>query len=124
VARFLAAVIDCADPHRLATFWQSMLGGEVDSRTASEEWIALIDLPAMGILAFQKVPEAKATKNRVHIDLEVADIATAVSEAVAAGAQVAGGVVVEPTNRFQVMLDPEGNEFCFIDRAVGNVGVG
>lgn len=80
-----------------------MLGGEVDPRTASEEWIALIDVPAMGILGFQKVPEAKATKNRVHIDLEVADIATAVSAAVTAGAQVTGGVVVEPTNRFQLM---------------------
>lgn len=38
-----------------------MLGGEVDPRTASEEWIALIDVPAMGILGFQKVPEPKAT---------------------------------------------------------------
>ena len=37
-------------------------------------------------------------------------------DATASGAEVVGPVVEEPTNFFQVMRDPEGNEFCFILR--------
>ena len=74
----------------------------------------LEDVPSLGYLGFQKVPEAKQTKNRVHIDLVVPELAECVRRAVGFGGKVSGSVVEEPTNWFQVMQDPEGNEFCFV----------
>jgi len=114
IARFIAIVIDCHDPAGLARFWQEMLGGGVEPRTQSPDWVALNDVPGVGILAFQRVPESKTLKNRLHIDVDVTDIASSVEAAVALGAMPVGDVVEESTNRFQVMHDPEGNEFCFI----------
>jgi predicted enzyme related to lactoylglutathione lyase len=65
-------------------------------------------------LAFQKVPEPKIAKNRVHLDLWSTDIDADVARAVAAGAVPVGPLIVEAQGPFQVMADPEGNEFCFV----------
>jgi len=116
IGKFLAAVMDCSDPRMLSKFWQQILGGDVDSRTETEEWVALSGVPGLGYLGFQKVPEPKAVKNRVHIDVDVESIDESVSVAVGLGAQKIAEIVEEQTNFFQVMLDPEGNEFCFILR--------
>jgi len=123
-------VFDCADIEALARFWQGIVGGTIDSRTASPTWLSLDSVDGFVKLSFQKVPEGKAVKNRVHLDLDVDDLDTAVKTAVGLGARVVGDVVEEPTNWFQVMLDIEGNEFCFIlrknrapeDRVIDNVG--
>ncbi|MGA0710733.1 MAG: VOC family protein [Ilumatobacteraceae bacterium] len=48
--------------------------------------------------------------------MDVDDIVAVTSQAVAAGARTFGEVVDEGTGLLQVMLDPEGNEFCFIQR--------
>ena len=116
MGKFLAVVIDCKDPNSLSDFWQSLLGGEKDPRTESTEWVALSEVPGLGYLGFQKVPELKTVKNRVHLDIDVEAIDDAVTRAVSLGASVVGKVVEEVTNFFQVMTDPEGNEFCFILR--------
>ncbi|MEU0334103.1 VOC family protein [Streptomyces sp. NPDC006193] len=64
-------------------------------------------------LLFQRVPEPKTGKNRIHLDLhpgperradEVARLGTL-------GARVLREVD-EPAGRWVVMADPEGNEFC------------
>ena len=130
VARPLGVVFDCHDPEALSTFWQSLLGGEVDQRTKTATWIGLGPIEGYGWLGFQKVPEGKSAKNRVHLDLDVEDLSVAVSRARELGATPVGNVVEEPTNWFQVMLDIEGNEFCFIvrknrqpaDRVIDDVG--
>ncbi|MGA1031920.1 MAG: VOC family protein [Ilumatobacteraceae bacterium] len=116
IARFLSVVIDATNPKELSEFWRALLGGEVDPRTATEEWISLRDVPQLGYLSFQKVPEERMVKNRVHLDMDVDDIAVATSQAVAAGARTFGGVVDEGTGLLQVMLAREGNEFCLIQR--------
>ncbi len=104
-------VIDCHDPAALAEFWQRVLGGYVVRQ--SHEWVALE--PATGItVSFQLVPESKTVKNRVHLDVDVADLDTAVFAAEAIGATRLGEVVYDELGGFQVMADPEGNEFCFI----------
>ena len=115
-ARFLSVVIDATNPKELSEFWRALLGGEVDPRTATEEWISLRDVPQLGYLSFQKVPDERMVKNRVHLDLDVDDIVAVTSQAVAAGARTFGKVIDEGTGLLQVMLDPEGNEFCFIQR--------
>ena len=126
----LGVVFDCADTEALARFWQGIVGGTIDSRTASPTWLSLGSVDGFVKLSFQKVPEGKNVKNRVHLDLDVEEIETAVKTAVGLGARVVGDVIEEPTNWFQVMLDIEGNEFCFIlrknrapeDRVIDNVG--
>ena len=112
IGRLGEVVIDCHDPARLASFWQSLLGGYVVRQ--SHDWVALE--PPTGItVSFQLVPEPKEVKNRVHLDIDVRDLEEAVTAAVALGAVRQGAVVYDEIGGFQVMLDPEGNEFCFIN---------
>lgn len=65
-------------------------------------------------MGFQRVPEPKSTKNRVHLDVDVDDLAVSTELAVALGAIKIGRIVSEPPGGFQVMLDLEGNEFCLV----------
>jgi hypothetical protein len=130
---------DCADPAVLAEFWKTALG-YVDAPPPQgfetwEAWFvacavpederddgaALVD-PAgvLPRLSFLKVPEPKAAKNRLHLDLQVAGgralpddvrwprITATVERLVAAG----GSVVRTDGHDHVVMADPEGNEFC------------
>ena len=62
-------------------------------------------------LLFLQVPEGKATKNRLHLDLAVPDVAYTVDQALTMGATRAGGELAGPFE-WVVLLDPEGNEFC------------
>lgn len=107
-------VIDCANPRGLAEFWRSMLGGEINPGSEIQNWVALVGACGIDKIAFQRVPEQKTVKNRVHLDVEVTDLVAATVRTVALGATVQGGVVEEPPGAFQVFLDPEGNEFCLV----------
>jgi predicted enzyme related to lactoylglutathione lyase len=112
VGRICEIVVDCLDPEALANFWGAVLGGEPDVRRP--DWVTVRD-PATGYLvAFQGVPEAKKVKNRLHLDVEVPDLTTATARCVALGATVVGPVVYDEQGAFQVMLDPEGHEFCLV----------
>ena len=112
IGRLGEVVIDCHDPLQLAEFWQRVLGGYVVRQ--SHEWVALEPLTGITV-SFQLVPELKSVKNRVHLDVDVGDMEEAVAAAVNAGACRLGEVVYDELGGFQVMSDPEGNEFCFID---------
>lgn len=111
LGRIGEVVVDCDDPMALAEFWQRVLGGYVVRQ--SHEWVAL-EPPTGVTIGFQKVPEAKTVKNRVHLDVDVADLQVATEAAEALGARRVGEVVYDELGGFQVMLDPEGNEFCLI----------
>ncbi|TXS28580.1 VOC family protein [Streptomyces sp. ms191] len=104
-------VFDCADPAALVRFWAGLLGGAPVDR--SPDW-SYVDPPEFVRLAFQRVPEGKTAKNRVHLDLEVAAVDAAADEATGLGAVRNGGIVADEQGSFQVMRDPEGNEFCFV----------
>ncbi|MFJ6698862.1 VOC family protein [Streptomyces sp. NPDC091272] len=110
-ARIDEIVFDCADPAALVRFWASLVGGEPVDR--SPDW-SYIDVPDFTRLAFQRVPEGKAAKNRLHIDLVAEDIPAFSAEAVTLGARLSGGIVTQEPGSFQVLLDPEDNEFCFV----------
>jgi predicted enzyme related to lactoylglutathione lyase len=107
-------VFDCADPEPLAEFWQVLTGVEIDSRET--DWCSLRAPRTGGIaLGFQRVPEEKQAKNRVHLDFDVDDLPSATERAESLGAIRLGDVVTEDDGEsFQVMADPEGNEFCLI----------
>lgn len=108
-----ALTFDCADPRRLAAFWTEVLGyliADVD-----EDGAEIVD-PAGGgwRLLFLVVPEGKAVKNRVHLDLRPpVSMAAEVERVVALGATVYR-YVEEHGSFWTVMRDPEGNEFCVL----------
>ncbi|MFZ4720834.1 MAG: VOC family protein [Ilumatobacteraceae bacterium] len=112
IGRLGEVVVDCHDPMALAEFWQRVLGGYLVRQ--SHEWVAL-EPPTGVTIGFQLVPEPKTVKNRVHLDVDVPDLAAAADAAVAIGATRVGDVVYDELGGFQVMQDPEGNEFCFIN---------
>ena len=106
-------VVDCLDPEPLAAFWSDLLGVGVDHR--SDEWVSLHAAgPGHPRVAFQRVPETKAGKNRVHLDVWVPDVEAATVEAEALGARRLGRFVHESPEPFQVLADPAGNEFCLV----------
>ncbi|MEU7551027.1 VOC family protein [Streptomyces sp. NPDC044571] len=109
--RLQQIVVDCREPRALVRFWARLLGGEPVDRARG--W-SYVDLPGMARLAFQPVPEDRAGKNRLHLDLAVDDLAAATEEAVALGAARVGAAVTDDQGSFQAMRDPEGNEFCLV----------
>jgi predicted enzyme related to lactoylglutathione lyase len=109
-------VIDSADPHRVADFWAAVFG--VTATHRDENWSSVSDPRPGGIeIGFQRVPEAKTLKNRVHLDLWSDDIDTDANHLVTLGARRQGGLQGDEIGDFQVMLDPEGNEFCLVKPA-------
>ncbi|MGZ6907346.1 MAG: VOC family protein [Acidimicrobiia bacterium] len=113
VGQLRTVVVDCLDPEPLAAFWSAVLG--VDIAFRGEEWISLQAAgPGHPRVAFQKVPEAKVGKNRLHLDVWVADVEVATGEAVALGATPLGALVADSPEPFQVLADPAGNEFCLV----------
>jgi hypothetical protein len=123
VARFRDVVFDCRHPASLARFWAAALEGYA---VAPYDEAELARLRATGIddpeddptvlvepssgdgprLWFQRVPEAKQVKNRVHLDLASADVRTEVLRLAGLGARVLAG-----QRAWVTMEDPEGNEF-------------
>ncbi len=95
-----------ADPHRVAAWWQGLLGGVVvddDSGFASLE-----DVPGLPFdgLTFAAVPEPKTVKNRVHLDVT----APALEPLLDHGATVVRARDDEIS--WTVLADPDGNELC------------
>ncbi|WP_338678134.1 VOC family protein [Streptomyces sp. SCSIO 30461] len=115
-ARVNEVVFDCAEPAALVRFWAGLLGGDPVER--DPDW-AYVEPPGFARVAFQRVPEGKQVKNRLHLDLEAGDITAASAAAVRLGASLVGGVVSDEQGAFQVMRDPEGNEFCFCACEIG-----
>ncbi|MEV7010722.1 VOC family protein [Streptosporangium sp. NPDC051022] len=111
IARQSQIVVDCASPARLAVFWGRLLGGTSAHRDPG--W-SYVDPPGGLRLAFQRVPEPKAGKNRLHLDLAVDDVPAAAEAAAALGGECVGGLMRDEVGAFQVMRDPEGNEFCLV----------
>jgi predicted enzyme related to lactoylglutathione lyase len=115
IGRFYWLVIDTVDPSGIAPFWSALLGVRERGWFGDDYLMLEGDDHTPGI-AFQRVPEAKAVKNRLHVDVDVADM----DEAVARVLQLGGSVASEPREldgyRWRVMADPEGNEFCVVPR--------
>ena len=145
--------IDCADPSRLVRFWCEALGYVPEPPPAGfaswYDYLLSIGVPADELQAelaandgdlcdsvidpdgrgpriwFQKVPEAKQLKNRVHLDLEIGGghrvpiderrrrIRAEADRLVQAGARQLSELSQEGLDHYAITLqDPEGNEFC------------
>ncbi|MDQ6719972.1 MAG: VOC family protein [Candidatus Dormibacteraeota bacterium] len=113
----LRIAIDCHDPERLALFWGAVLGVEIDERLGNPpQYVDLAPRPPDGLeVDFQRVPEPKVAKNRLHFDLDVDDVdaATAWIEELG-GRRLPHNDYHEYGYSWRLMADPEGNEFCLI----------
>ena len=117
-------VIDGRDLDALAAFWCAALGYErLD--VWDESYLNLRPAPGSEAsdgppLLLQRVPEPKSGKNRLHLDLHADDGPATVDRLAGIGATRVGDVNAEYLQAhgtaFQVMADPEGNEFCVVWR--------
>ncbi len=121
-SRLTEIIIDCGNIERLVEFWCDALGYE--RTNAGQGWVALrapgsevsedalrsgAQPPALALVV---VPEAKAVKNRVHLDITPID-RTQADEVARLQALGATSVDIGQGNMpWVVMADPEGNEFC------------
>ncbi len=142
-SRDIQITFDCADPADLAAFWAEALGYRLqDPPDGFASWEQALE--AMGIppehrndasavvdpagrgprLFFQRVPEPKRVKNRVHLDVRAAPGLTGEARMAALEAE-AERLITHGATRLQrhepappltpghiVMADPEGHEFC------------
>ena len=103
--------VDTHDPLELASWWADRTGGQV--QPYGEEFAVVLrpdgTRPALG---FQKVDDPTPGKNRVHVDLEVADALRAVAELVGAGATHVADHTDPSGFAWSVLADPHGNQFC------------
>lgn len=138
--------VDCADPDRLAHFWAAATGYEIEQPPdGSASWVeywrkrglpeaeldesvsadSIIDPDGSGPrFWFQKVPEPKTVKNRLHIDVTVsggrgvdyaqrrARVEAEAARLVSLGATRDYVLDSEPAHYSVTLRDPEGNEFC------------
>jgi len=108
-------VLDCVNPERLAEFWAEALGyANVGSAGV---YVALYPREGNGPkLLLQRVTEPKATKNRMHLDIEVPEIDVEADRLTGLGAlRVSDDTCSEHGSTWILMADPEGNEFCICD---------
>jgi hypothetical protein len=109
IAGVAALAVDSRDPEELANWWQQLLGGRVEVDSDSDVMLYL----GNGLdLIFMAVPDEKRGKNRLHLDLRAKSYEAAVRQAVALGAEPAPDVY--EGDRWTVLRDPEGNEFCIL----------
>jgi predicted enzyme related to lactoylglutathione lyase len=104
-------VIDARDPVALGRWWRDALGWIVVDEDPDEFEIRPAADRLPGIL-FAKVPEPKATKNRLHLDFRPDDRDAEVERLLALGASRAD--VGQGEETWVVLADPEGNEFCVL----------
>ena len=105
-------VLDCAEPTMLAKFWREAL----DYRDHYTHAKLVVLVPKGGTaspLLLQGVPEPKAGKNRMHLDIVVDDVEAEARRLQALGARrIDDGVQSFGGTRWVRMSDPEQNEFC------------
>ncbi|MFF5452771.1 VOC family protein [Streptomyces sp. NPDC012950] len=105
--------IDCADAYALASFWARVLDSKLsdDDEPGDEE--ALVESPGASLL-FIQVPEPKAVKNRVHLDLQPQDRTRdeEIERLIGLGATLLDDRRNPDGTGWATLGDPEGNEFC------------
>jgi predicted enzyme related to lactoylglutathione lyase len=115
-AKIAYVLLDSADPTVLVPFWTQLLGVGV-SATVDDGAFVVLDATVEGApaLAFQRVPEAKSGKNRMHLDLVVEDLESATQRITEMGGVWLDGETREIGGyRWRCMADPEGNEFDIV----------
>jgi predicted enzyme related to lactoylglutathione lyase len=103
-------IVDCADPAAVAVWWGQAFDVKAESHDDGA-YFSLEGLPGTSFdgMSFVPVPEPKTVKNRVHWDVK-----GSVPALLEAGARMIRPATEdpEPDRTWDVLADPEGNEFC------------
>jgi hypothetical protein len=109
----LDLVLDCSAPQELEGFWRDALGYRVYFSSDSHVILVPGDDANASPLVLQRVPEPRAGKNRMHVDLVTDDIEGEVDRLVGLGARrLHDGIQSIGDTRWVTLADPVGNEFC------------
>ncbi len=124
MGRIKEIVFDCAGAPALARFWAALLDGYAVRPYDDAEVARLAELgltpetdPTVMVdgpgptLCFQQVPGRDYRNNRVHLDIAVPDREAAIDQVLGLG-----GSVAREAEGYAVMRDPEGNQFCIVER--------
>jgi predicted enzyme related to lactoylglutathione lyase len=118
VARLGWIQIDCGDPVELVQFWSEVLGQPIEEDEDAEvppRYMGLEAPPGHPRISFQRVPEGKVGKNRVHLDVLTDDLEDGTTRIVAlGGSKIDEQPLLDLGYTYRRMRDPEGNEFCLI----------
>jgi predicted enzyme related to lactoylglutathione lyase len=119
---------DCADPYRVASFWAEVTGlkHHPENKPGEDECVLLSGSDIMeGGMLFQRVPEGKTVKNRVHLDLQPTDRTRdeEVDRLLDLGATVFADHRKPDGTGWVVLADPEGNELC-VERSAAERAAG
>jgi hypothetical protein len=120
MSHLVGIVLDCRHASKLARFWEAALGSRIRAYDEAEvarlaaldltpeaDPMVAIDSPDGSLVFFlQEVPEPKTVKNRMHVDVRLRDRAH-LDDLLQMGA-----TVLSEHDGWQVLADPEGNEFC------------
>ena len=114
IGELAAVVIDCADPAPMATFYQTLRGGEIVRNEGDSAWLKINGRT----LVFRRLEDyrpptwpANELPMHVHWDYLVDDLDAAQRQLVDIGGTVASTQV-----GLVVMLDPAGHPFCIAAR--------
>jgi hypothetical protein len=107
--RMHGLVVDCADPAEIAAWWADVYDAPFEVN--SEDWATVEKVAGMPILTldFNRVPEPKVAKNRIHWDVTVNELQPLLD---------AGATLLRSKDNeigWHVLADPAGNEFCAFD---------
>lgn len=126
--KWYSVVIDCHDLHAQARWWADVLDWQLEFESDGEAAIVPRHAPGGPIsaedwtrvgpgLEFVKVPEGKAVKDRLHIDLaphSTDDRDALIDLLLTRGATKVAIGQDDATVSWTVLADPEGNEFCVL----------
>jgi catechol 2,3-dioxygenase-like lactoylglutathione lyase family enzyme len=126
IGQLRSVVLDCREPHRLASFYQAILGGNLHKE--DDTWSVLTD-PDGRRLAFQLSPEHEPPQfpdpkgsQQFHLDIQVRDdgVDEAEREVLELGASRVTDADEDDT--FRVFRDPAGHTFCLVWGTSESVG--
>lgn len=114
-----SVVIDCNDLPGMLAFWSAALGYVPRDDPPGDDFVVLRDPAGARVnVSLQLVPEPRAGKNRLHLDLYTPDRDGEVARLLNLGATRAPRIP-EPGEDFVLLHDPEGNVFCVVDKPAG-----
>jgi catechol 2,3-dioxygenase-like lactoylglutathione lyase family enzyme len=126
IGKLRSVVVDCKEPHQLASFYHAILGGNLHKK--DDTWSVVTD-PAGRRLAFQLAPEHEPPRfpdprgsQQFHLDIQVGDdqVDSAEREVIGLGAIRVTEAVEDDT--YRVYRDPAGHTFCLVWGVSGDDG--
>ena len=109
--RIGSTVVNCGDLEAMTAFWCAVLGLVPDSTDPGDDFRVLRG--DRGNLSLQLAATPVTARDQMHLDLYADDKSAEVGRAVGLGAvwlRSSG----DPDDDYDVLTDPEGNEFCII----------